>query len=274
MFDLGDIVGLAVSITDAAGVAANATALTCTITRPDGTSASPTVTNAATGSYTVDYTPTLVGRHLVRWAATGTNASSYTDTFDVNDPADLTLISLADAKTYLNITSTNSDEEIRQFILEATDIAERLTGRQLRRRTFVEAYNGSDAISPYRGLMALRLRKVPVISITSVVENGLTLDSTAYTVSPESGVLYRGSSIFRQAWLPGEQNITITYAAGDLSNVTAQTLVKELTRHLWRTQRGASPMSMGGDDYVPGSANVLTYRVQELAALITIPNVG
>ena len=274
-YDLGDPVPLSIQIKDSAGVLANATLVTLYVTDPDGATTSAAITATSTGVYQQTYAPATVGRYIVRWAATGTNASSYTDTFDVNDPADLTLVSLADAKTYLNITSTNSDEEIRQFILEATDIAERLTGRQLRRKTFVEAYNGSDAISPYRGLIALRLRKVPVISITSVVENGLTLAATDYTVSPESGVLYRGSSMFRQGWQPGEQNITITYAAGDLSNVTAQTLVKELTRHLWRTQRGASPMSMsGGDDYVPGSANVLTYRVQELAALITIPNVG
>lgn len=273
-YDLGDPVTLTINIKDSSGTLANATTVTLYVTAPDGTTTSAVISPTSTGVYTNTLTPNTAGRYLIRWVATGSNASAYTDVFDINDPTELPLVSLADIKTYLNITSTTSDEELRQFILEASDIAERLTGRQLRRKTLTETYNGSDAVSPYRGKMALRLLKIPVISITSVVENGLTLDPSVYTLSPDSGILYRGSTLWRQPWLPGEQNITVTYVAGDPTNVTAHKLVKELTRHLWRTQRGASPMSMGGDEPIPGANNVLTYRVQELANLISIPNVG
>jgi hypothetical protein len=267
-YDLGDIVGLAVTVKDANGTAANATAVTCTITLPDGTTATPSVTNGSTGSYTVDYTPTLVGRHLVRWVATGSNASSYTDAFDVNDPADLSLVSLADVKTYLNITSSSGDEEIRQFILEATDIAERLTSRQLRRKSYTEAYSVSGAY--------FSLRQQPVVSITSVVEDGVTLTSGSdYVLDTALGLLYRGSTLSPLYWHAGSDNIVVTYVSGEINpSPTAQLLVKELTRHLWRTQRGASPMAMGGDEQYGGANNIVTYRVRELAELLTIPTIA
>jgi len=268
-YDLGDIVGLAVTVKDATGTAANATAVTCTITLPDGTTATPSVSNAITGSYTVDYSPTLAGRYLVRWLATGTNASSYTDAFTVNDPADLSLLSLTDAKQYLNITSSSADEELRQFILEASDIAERLTSRQLRRKTYTEAYSVNG---PY-----FSLKQQPVISVTTVTEDGVTLTAgTDYVLDTALGILYRGSTLSPLYWHAGQDNISVTYVAGEGNpSPTAVLLVKELTRHRWRTQRGASPMGRGGqDDFIPGGNNIVTYRIKELAELLSIPTVA
>jgi len=268
-YDLGDLVGLAISVKDTSGTAANATAVTCTITLPDGTTATPTVSNATAGSYTVDYTPTTAGRYLVRWVATGTNASSYTDAFTVNDPGDLSLLSLTDAKQYLNITSSSADEELRQFILEASDIAERLTSRQLRRKTYTEVYSVSG---PY-----FSLKQQPVISVTTVTEDAETLTAgTDYVLDTALGILYRGSTLSPLYWHAGQDNIAVTYVAGEGNpSPTAVLLVKELTRHLWRTQRGASPMGMGGqDDFIPGGNNIVTYRIKELAELLSIPTVA
>lgn len=267
-YDLGDVVGLAITVKDSTGVAANASSVVCTITLPDGTTATPTVANPSTGSYTVDYSATQIGRYLVRWVATGTNASSYTDSFQVNDPADLPLVSLADLKTYLNITSTTNDEELRQFILEATDIAERLTGRRLARQAVTETFTA-------RGTSILL--NVPVVSITSVVEDGTTLAATDYQLHGGSGIITRVVNGIPSNWsMTATQNITITYVAGEASpNPTAGLLVKELARHLWRTQRGSSPMAMGGqDDFIPGGNNIITYRVKELSDLLRVPGIA
>ena len=46
-YDLGDPVPLAISIKDSAGVAANATLVTLTVTAPDGTATSATITPTA-----------------------------------------------------------------------------------------------------------------------------------------------------------------------------------------------------------------------------------
>ena len=268
-YDLGDLVPLRVLVKDSAGVAANATSVSVTITAPDGTTSTSTVSPTTTGQYDYTYTPTTAGRYLVRWAATGTNASSYTDAFTVNDPADLSLLSLTDAKQYLNITSSSADEELRQFILEASDIAERLTSRQLRRKTYTEAYSVSG---PY-----FSLRQQPVISVTTVTEDAVTLTAgTDYVLDAALGILYRGSTLSPLYWHAGQDNIAVTYVAGEGNpSPTAVLLVKELTRHLWRTQRGASPMGMGGqDDFIPGGNNIVTYRIKELAELLSIPTVA
>jgi hypothetical protein len=70
--DLGDSVPLSVEVKNAAGALANGGAVTVTVTQPDGTPAGPfTVSPTTTGVYDYDFTPTQVGRHQVRWVATG-----------------------------------------------------------------------------------------------------------------------------------------------------------------------------------------------------------
>ena len=107
--------------------------------------------------------------------------------FDVLDPALLPVVSLADAKRHLNISATTDDEEVRKVLAIATDLAERYTGRALRRKTVVETHDGGTAT-------ALLLRQPPALSVSSVVESGTTLASTGYTLNAPAGLLYRGST--------------------------------------------------------------------------------
>jgi len=267
-YDLGDVVTLGFLV-QIGGVATNASTATATITLPDGTTTTGTVSNPSTGNYTVTYLPVQVGRHGVRFVTTGAGAAAHTDVFDVDDPASLPVISLQDAKTYCNITTSANDEELRGFVLAASDIAERITNLTLRRRTWVDVSDG--------GWNVISLVHSPAQSVTSIVENTTTLTAgDDYTVDLANGLIYRGSIKNPLTWYAGQQNITITYVAGESNpSPTAQLLVKELTRHLWRTQRGASPMGMAGnDDFIPGGNNVLTYRVKELAELLTTPTVA
>ena len=76
VFDLGDVANLTITVRNSSGVAANAGSVACTITQPDGTSSTPAVSNTGTGTYSAGFTPTQAGRHLIRWVATGANASS------------------------------------------------------------------------------------------------------------------------------------------------------------------------------------------------------
>ncbi len=61
-YDLADVVTLAVAIRDNTGALANATAVTATITKPDGTTTAAAVANPSTGNYTTAYVPTAAGR--------------------------------------------------------------------------------------------------------------------------------------------------------------------------------------------------------------------
>lgn len=264
MYDLGDVVALSVNVKDSTGTLANATAVACTITLPDATTSTPSVTNSSTGVYTISYTPTVVGRHTVRWVATGTNASAYTDAFTVQDSALLSLISLSEFKSHLNSTSTTNDEELRECLDTATSAAENLTGRVLARRSITETYDGGESV--------LRLRTPCALSVTSVTENGTTLASTGYRLR-HGVVLERIVNSQTFDWYVGTDTVSVVYVAGvsgrDLA--VAQGGVRAIAKHLWDTQRGAMTIGPRDDDFiVPGYGWAIPNRAAQLLEPISL----
>jgi len=268
-YDLGDVVPLGITITDSTGANANASAVTCTITLPDGTTSTGSVTNPSTGLYNCDFSPSQTGRHAVRWLATGTNASAYTDEFNVRDYADLGLLGLAEVKVHLNIptTDTTLDEELRRYIDAGTDLAEQYLGQILGRRTFTdELYDG--------GTEFIRIRNPKVISVTSVYENDALVSSNNYVLDYTGQRLYRiGSGTLYATnsygyWTAGMNNVKITYVAGYVNPpMAAKQGVLEIIRHLWQTQRGAMNVmtrNQTGDDFYQGSTYSLPRRAMEL----------
>lgn len=255
-YDLGSVVAIGVQTRDGNGTLADVGSMALTITLPDGTTTSATPAHPTTGSYTYDYTPSQAGRHVAYWVATGQNATSYTDVFDVRDPADLPVVGLADAKAHLNVTVTTYDAELRRFLDVATDLCESYTGRSLRRRTVTEALDG--------GRSSLVLRQAPVLSVTSVVVDGTTMSDLA--VDLPNGIVYTDddeSGIFT----PGRQTITVTYVAGWAAPpADVQQAVLETLRHLWTTQRGGMDgrNPFAGDEYAAGTGWSLPRRVIEL----------
>lgn len=258
-YDLGDVVALAVEIRDAAGVLANATAVTLTVTLPDDTTATPVTANPSTGRYTASYTPTVAGRFSVRWVATGTNASAFTDTFTVLDPAELGLVGLDDVKQHLNMTGTSSDEELRQTLLAATSAAEDYLRRPLRRLAQTQTFYTRHGNG--RGLV---LSRTDVASVASVVEDGTTLTAADYDANLSAGVVWRADC--REWCYP----TTVTYTTAGIESPALRQAVLELTRHLWETQRGTMPMMPRGvdgmDAFNPAMGYSLPRRVTELLA--------
>lgn len=261
-FDLGDVVPLTVDITDANGAAANATAVTLTLTLPDGTTATPIPTNPSTGRYQVDYTPTMPGRHAARWVATGTNASAYTDAFDVAEADPALIMSLRDGKQQLNLplTSTTHDEELRGFIAAVTDAVEFFTG-PVAVRTYSERIDGDRPM--------LVLSHAPVVSVTSIT--AILTAGTSYLpadvdVESGTGVVQRLTG----GWFTGGP-WRVTYKAGrPISKGGIQKASHLILQHMWRTQRGptSAVRSRGAVDddttYVPGLGYSIPNRALEL----------
>ena len=246
-YDLGDVVTLGVTTyNDATGAAEDATSAVLTITQPDGTTITPAVTHVVgSGIYTATPTPTLIGLHGVRWLTVGTTTvtgGAYTDAFEVNDPAYLPLIGLADAKDHLNEASSAYDEKIRGLVLTATALAENYCNRPLARRTFVQVASGGNTY--------ILLWNVGVLSITSIVENGVTLQATDYVVNKTSGILLRGTYAYTVPWIIGVDNVTITYVAGFANPPADLTFgVKEILRWLWsNTQENGRPSRASSTD--------------------------
>jgi hypothetical protein len=279
-YDLGDVVALGITITNSAGTAQNATSVACTITLPDGTSVTPTVTNSGAGLYDIAYTPTLSGRHVVRWVATGTNASAFTDEFSVRDLTTLPVVSYDMALSHLNIPAASADEEeIRRFIDAAQDLAENYVGAVLGRRTLVETYDGQTDV--------LRLRSPRAISITTVVESGVTLDASQYKLDDTGQRLYRlttstisASSSFGVYgfWASGVNAVTVTYIAGfTVTPPAVQQGVLEILRHLWSTQRGAVNImnrNGSGDEFYSTPTYSLPRRAMELLDPASLPGIA
>lgn len=265
-FDLGDTVPLTVEVRDATGVLANAGVIALTITLPDNTTASPAVSNppATTGVYIYDYAPVQSGRHLVRWVASGANASAYTDSFDVRVSAPPLFFSLSDAKAVLNISPTVSthDSLIRDLIESTTATVEYLIGPVVR-QSVTEVHDG--------GWTCLTLRQAPVISVQSIVPvltGGTTYNVADTDLEATTGVLrlLSGGSFVGPLRIAYTAGMTVTPAAvRDASRI--------ILKHLWRIRTGidglpgVGPPGDYGESMVPGWG----YAVPDAALQLLAP---
>ena len=249
---------LTLSIYNTAGTLQNATAVVANVTLPDGTTYVPSVINDSAGLYHFDYTPAQVGHYGVYWVATGSNAGTLEESFNVDDLTISPPLPLSQVKSHLNIVESSvvDDDELRAFILAATGLIEGVVGPLSRRPVTAEVHHGGRA--------NVLLKQAPVLSVTGCRENGVTLSSDNYSIDPESGVLTRVSGYLAYTWYEGFNNISVDYVAGrsiipaDLAHA-----VLELVRHLWTTQRGSVRRS-GTDDYVPGAGFSMPNRVREM----------
>jgi len=114
-------VPLAFTLTDSVGNAQDASGGTgtvvATVTLPDGTTATPTVSHvgsAGSGQYAAVYTTSQPGHHIVTWSVPGTIPGSYTDSFEVQPATDQTIVSLAEAKEILKLTGTAQYDPVIQ----------------------------------------------------------------------------------------------------------------------------------------------------------------
>jgi len=277
-YDLGDKVYLTWNTVDSSGAAVNPGTVTLNITQPDGTTSSVTTATSTTGTYTASFLPTLAGRHILAWAATGSYPQAYSDIFEVRDINDIGIVGYDEVLEFLNIPAASANEnEVRRFIDASTDLAETYVGQVLGRRTFTnELYDG--------GTEFIRIRNPKAISITSVTENGLAVSASNYVLDYTGQRLYRiGSGTLYATnsygyWTQGMNNVSITYVAGYVNPpMSAKQGVLEIIRHLWQTQRGAiNVMSRtnSGDELYSTPTYSLPRRAMELLDPTSFPGLA
>jgi hypothetical protein len=196
---------------DAGGVLTNAASVALTIILPDGSTVTPSVTNppAVTGKYRYDYqttTASLTGEYTGSWAFTNPN-SAYRESYDIGT----SLVSVNEALRHLRavgvIKGVVDLDELQWLCFVASNAVEADLDRVVAKRTVTETYDGN--------VQYLVLRSTPVISITSVLENGVSLDvASNVTLDRNSGILWRGLALNSTVFGWGRQNITVTYVAG------------------------------------------------------------
>ena len=165
---------------------------------------------------------------------------------------------LDDAKEHLNITSVTHDDEIERFVAVACAVGERYTGRTFGLTTVTETHRG--------GSDTLILRRIPVVSIDEIVEDGIELATSDYALSTESGTVTRIVSGSPIPWVGGVDEISVTYDTGYAEQPADDVQgVLEMVRHMWDTQRGSMAMMPRGDDgWNPAASFSLPARVAEL----------
>jgi len=276
-YPIGSQVPLPVVVRDGSGTAADATSVTISVFLPDGTPSTVfttpgTVVHSGTGTYVAYYTPTVVGRHTWTASSSGPVTVLQPDSFHVIAATDAPLVSLADIRTHLGAGTTAGDLQLYDFAARATDACERYTNRPWRTKTIVEVHDG--------GAGALLLRRQPIVSLTSVVENGTTLGAADYTLKANAGQLFRGGPLTRLRWWPGVGTVTVTYTVGPADGIVPDDViggVLEMVRHLLTSQRGATNLprqDAGGSDWAPGAGYSIPRWVEQLWAPHVVPSVS
>jgi hypothetical protein len=117
------------------------------------------------------------------------------------------LCTLADVKTYLGITDTNSDAVLTAMVTNVSALIESYCNRTFASTAYVETRNGT-------GGMQLFMRQGPVISVSAVSIDGIaqvpapTPTTLGYIVD-EDTIWLRNAAFTR-----GIQNVTVSYTAG------------------------------------------------------------
>jgi hypothetical protein len=193
------------------------------VKKPDGTTLSPAP--AVTGykeTTAATFVPTMAGRYLLSWSATG--ASAHTDVLDVWPADPRFLIPLEEISTGLRF-APNADpaklNDLRLYLAAATPVIEDITGPVLAATKMLTTWGGGRAVVlPY----------LPS-EILSVTLDGVAV--TAYVPDLASGIVYAGS---RQAVTSfGVGELLITYKIGDAEiPPNIRLAARELVRHWWQ----------------------------------------
>ena len=171
----------------------------------------------------------------------------------------MSVVTLAQVKTHLNLTVSTHDGELQGLI----DAAEAAIGER------VGPLVATVETARVRGChTALMLPAIPAVSLTSVTPVGggaLTLDDLH--LSGASGVVrWESGGAFSATWY----DVVYTSGRAECPN-DLKLAVKELVRHIWMTQRGAtvrpgSAQSEAAANTLPGAAYIFPFRVEQLIA--------
>ena len=243
MISAGGMYPIAFDVLDVNGALTHATTVTLTVTLPDGTTASPAITDTAVpGQYRLAYQTTIPGRYTAHAVTTGP-VTSWDDEWDAAATPWPAMVSLADAKAQLNIPIADhgDDDELRDYIAAATGMAETYKHEVIVRRTVTDELDLRGQGWSGWGARQFRLWSAPVISLISVVswDGSITWDVTQMRVTSSGVVKVMGgppvTGLVDVVSIAGYQQIPANYKRGALI----------ILAHIWETQRGGGSALAG-----------------------------
>lgn len=240
--------------------------VSCTVTAPDLTISTPTVTvSGLTASAPV--TATQVGIYLVVWSVSGTVVGSQQDQFACVAPT-VNLISLPDLKDELNIraTDTSKDAKLTRWLSAANRVIENVTG-PIRPYPQTDYFDGG---SEYVVLMARW-----VSAITTVTENwsgtdytlteqpvGASTSTYGYTWDRDTNtVIRRTTGGYAIPFQQGLRVVKVSYTGGLLTiPEDVQMAAAELIKH-WYAQAQPVRSAAFGPNAADEQAMALNYSI-------------
>lgn len=256
MAETGSSYRSTLKITDINGVLVDAVSVVLTVTAPDGTVTTPTVSHDSTGSYRADIVLSQEGLYKLVWTSTSPNTIK-TDYVPSN--VFRSIISIDEARNAAGYVEGDNDNAFRQVMAAATELVEGVVGACVQRTITNERVVGSEA-------QVIRLAHAPlpsdtsVTSVTSVWPFGPSWTTNDFLVYPDSGTVELASMIYfwRGPW-------KATYTCGRLVvSQSIQLAVKEIIYDLWSTYR-----PYGAGDLEPGPED--TARFEQMLASYTMP---
>lgn len=160
-------------------------------------------------------------------------------------------VDLAAVKRHLNITDTDSDAELTDFLSAANTMLASIVG-PLSGSGLTGRCVSDGSVMP---LPTMPVQSVDTMAALTDLDTALT--PADYTLDKPAGVLYDVP--------PGTYTVTYTGGWVDLPDDLALA-VKELVRHLWATQRGRPSGRQSNLDAAPVDAFAIPNRVLELVA--------
>lgn len=158
---------------------------------------------------------------------------------DIN--SNIALIGLDEAKEYLKISESNSDQILGALINGISLWVKNFLARNLVMTTYTEYYNGLTD-------RELILRNYPITSITSIHEDSLRQFGSSTVINVSSDVMVQNDSAILRAWnnkthwLYGYAVIKVVYISGYTTSFNTGTMpedirlaVKRILDHQYRT---------------------------------------
>lgn len=260
-YSVGTAVQIDTQVRNLAGVLADAT-VAVVVTKPDGTTTSPSVSHDGTGLYSAVVTVDQAGPWLYVWTASGAVAAVRDGQFHVEATGRAFVIPFEDLKRHLRITATDDDSELREVLEEVTDVVEPVVG-PVTPRTFTEIVDvNGRLIAPMRG---------PIVSVTSLTPDlGSAVDSSRYTVDTDLGVI-------RLRFMTRGQ-YTLVYRAGHNPWPAAlRGAGRIICQHEWRVRNANGGRPVPDEDammMLPGSGFLVPHRAYKLMEPYILPGLA
>lgn len=226
--------------------------VTLTVTLPDGTTTSPSVSGSQPATASV--VTSQAGRHLLSWAQTGVGRQ-FSDVLDVWPADPHYMISLDDGLEAIKANGRTPDSTTRNdlalYVAAASYVIEDMVGPAVTRETTYTTTGGRESVV----LPAVN------VSVVSVVVDGSTWDASTYTVDTTTGIVYAKSGYFPAT---SRGNVVVTYRTG--SGALAANLrlaCMEQVRFLWQVAKVGRATAAQDLGYTP-SGFAVPYMVQGL----------